>query len=329
MTYKWNGKVCTKKIETMNDVKEFAELAIKCQQRYNDYCEAHPSAVMNNTMKNYKSLWRKANDLFYEAYYELDDNAPKTTPVEFIADLIITEGPATRSLKDLYPEKYEALKHSEKYKIVRDLQLEANKAKKICKADAQNVCMICGVTSGKPDAHHIIPLEDGGSNDQDNLICLCRKCHQQVHKGVYIINPNTREITVGKMDHIDPDDKPEYVKEFEKKLNIEIYKNTGRYYSFINGVKTQFTAAEMKEAVGYNPASVERKMSAEKRQSIKERKILEQYKQMFKEAGNKSMWHQMCRVISAWDKLESLQKEHVFEVLHNMFSKYDITEPQF
>ena len=57
------------------------------------------------------------------------------------------------------------------------------------------------------------------------------------------------------------------------------------------------------------------------KQNIKDRKLLEQYKQMFKEAGNKAMWHQMCKVIKAWDQLDSLQKEHVFEVLHRFFSK--------
>lgn len=57
------------------------------------------------------------------------------------------------------------------------------------------------------------------------------------------------------------------------------------------------------------------------KQNIKDRKLLEQYKQMFKEAGNKAMWHQMCKVIKAWDQLDSIQKEHVFEVLHRFFSK--------
>ena len=57
------------------------------------------------------------------------------------------------------------------------------------------------------------------------------------------------------------------------------------------------------------------------KQNIKDRKLLEQYKKMFKEAGNKAMWHQMCKIIKAWDQLDSIQKEHVFEVLHRFFSK--------
>lgn len=57
------------------------------------------------------------------------------------------------------------------------------------------------------------------------------------------------------------------------------------------------------------------------KQNIKDRKLLEQYKKMFKEAGNKGMWHQMCKVIKSWDTLDSIQKEHVFDVLHRFFSK--------
>lgn len=59
-----------------------------------------------------------------------------------------------------------------------------------------------------------------------------------------------------------------------------------------------------------------------KKESVRDRKILEQYKQMFREAGNKEMWRQMIKVIKTWDTLEQVQKDHVFDVLHNFFSKY-------
>ena len=62
-----------------------------------------------------------------------------------------------------------------------------------------------------------------------------------------------------------------------------------------------------------------------KKQSIKDRKLLEQYKIMFREAGNKAMWHQMCEVIKKWDTLEQIQKDHVFDTLHRFFSKYGIS----
>lgn len=61
-----------------------------------------------------------------------------------------------------------------------------------------------------------------------------------------------------------------------------------------------------------------------KKQLIKDRKLLEQYKKIFKEAGNKGMWHQMVKVIKLWDTLEDFQREHVWDVLHRFFDKYGV-----
>lgn len=61
-----------------------------------------------------------------------------------------------------------------------------------------------------------------------------------------------------------------------------------------------------------------------KKQSVKDRKILEQYKLMFKEAGNKGMWRQMIKVIKQWDTFEQIQKDHVFDTLHKFFDKYGV-----
>ncbi len=31
------------------------------------------------------------------------------------------------------------------------------------------------------EVHHIVPLRDGGTNDWDNLMSLCHKCHAEIH----------------------------------------------------------------------------------------------------------------------------------------------------
>ena len=40
-------------------------------------------------------------------------------------------------------------------------------------------CMECGVSNTKLEAHHIKPRRLNGSNTLDNLITLCKKCHQK------------------------------------------------------------------------------------------------------------------------------------------------------
>lgn len=45
-------------------------------------------------------------------------------------------------------------------------------------------CKICGVWSdqlGVMQVHHIIPVSHGGDDCENNLICLCRGCHIEVH----------------------------------------------------------------------------------------------------------------------------------------------------
>jgi 5-methylcytosine-specific restriction endonuclease McrA len=50
-----------------------------------------------------------------------------------------------------------------------------------------NRCVICGSTH-LVAAHHIIPIEQGGHDDESNLITLCRGCHCSLHgKGKAIL----------------------------------------------------------------------------------------------------------------------------------------------
>lgn len=42
------------------------------------------------------------------------------------------------------------------------------------------VCVMCGANNNLHH-HHVIPRSQGGSNDQNNLITVCAKCHAIIH----------------------------------------------------------------------------------------------------------------------------------------------------
>lgn len=46
-------------------------------------------------------------------------------------------------------------------------------------------CQSCGLRK-ELDVHHIIPRGRGGSDNPDNLITLCRRCHHNIHVMSYV-----------------------------------------------------------------------------------------------------------------------------------------------
>jgi DNA-directed RNA polymerase subunit RPC12/RpoP len=46
-------------------------------------------------------------------------------------------------------------------------------------------CMMCNWDKTSLDIHHIIPKKDKGTNEDDNLICLCPNCHRMAHERKY------------------------------------------------------------------------------------------------------------------------------------------------
>ncbi len=50
-------------------------------------------------------------------------------------------------------------------------------------------CIGCGIRPQACDIHHIVPWEDGGPTNIDNLVLLCPRCHRKVHKLGYTVEP--------------------------------------------------------------------------------------------------------------------------------------------
>ncbi len=44
------------------------------------------------------------------------------------------------------------------------------------------MCLKNGRYIAVEEVHHIIPLSEGGTHDELNLMSLCRSCHEKIHK---------------------------------------------------------------------------------------------------------------------------------------------------
>lgn len=63
------------------------------------------------------------------------------------------------------------------------------KARATVLARDRHQCRACGQSHGL-DVHHVVMRSLGGSDAPENLIALCRNCHQSVHGHVLILRPS-------------------------------------------------------------------------------------------------------------------------------------------
>ncbi len=83
-----------------------------------------------------------------------------------------------KSLVDQTYNKYQRDKDSNKrygraWKRIRDRYVSAHPLCERCKADGRIVPV--------QEVHHILPLNQGGTNVESNLISLCHSCHMKIH----------------------------------------------------------------------------------------------------------------------------------------------------
>lgn len=54
-------------------------------------------------------------------------------------------------------------------------------------------CQCCGKKNCRLEVHHIKFRRDGGTDDEDNLITLCKECHDGFHAGTIELNKKPKK----------------------------------------------------------------------------------------------------------------------------------------
>ena len=54
-------------------------------------------------------------------------------------------------------------------------------------------CQCCGKKNCRLEVHHIKFRSNGGTDDEDNLITLCKGCHDGVHAGIIVLNKKPKK----------------------------------------------------------------------------------------------------------------------------------------
>ncbi len=61
-------------------------------------------------------------------------------------------------------------------------QRAPNQAQRMALFARDQACVDCGLAAQACDIHHILPWEQGGPTNIDNLVLLCPKCHRRAHR---------------------------------------------------------------------------------------------------------------------------------------------------
>lgn len=73
-------------------------------------------------------------------------------------------------------DKYNRLEHNERYGYKwRKIRAKFLSAHPLCEQ-----CLRQGRYTAATEVHHITPLSDGGTNDERNLMALCKACHSRI-----------------------------------------------------------------------------------------------------------------------------------------------------
>lgn len=66
--------------------------------------------------------------------------------------------------------------------MAKDRPAAHTRAQKAGRERDENICQICG-SKDHVEGHHIIDYQFNGAALEDNIIALCRKHHNDVHRG--------------------------------------------------------------------------------------------------------------------------------------------------
>lgn len=115
-----------------------------------------------------------------------------------------------------------------------------------------------------------------------------------------------------------------YEKEYEEAKSIHDAKLAHKLRGNISNIRARLRYWDShKEEYGQNLINKETEMEEYKnwKNTIKEKKLLKEWKDIFRRAGNKDMWRQMIKVEKNWNTYDDLQKEHIWKLLEKTFGE--------
>ena len=125
-------------------------------------------------------LVEKSIDLFSCEGGKLMPHKPKK-PCAYPNCPTLTDGTYCEEHKKTMREAYDKYSRLESYKKKYGHEWVKIRARYVSEHPLCEMCLKEGRYKPMEEVHHILPVSRGGTNDETNLMSLCRSCHNKVH----------------------------------------------------------------------------------------------------------------------------------------------------
>lgn len=164
-------KICTRCVNTLN---EFNEPASHAQGRVR---EMLARGMEKNALRDVETdvEWKRNKASWTLQHFEVSVDQALA---DWITKLLADDKNSTKDFKMLRAERRGLLRMDggDPYDYPKNWREVASRIRALDKQ-----CADCGDTEFIQDVHHIIYLSRNGTNRQENLVRLCRPCHQKLH----------------------------------------------------------------------------------------------------------------------------------------------------
>lgn len=185
-------RICQHTFKSLKFQSEHINICTRCVNTLNESPEPARSAEARFAEKLARGMQRNAErDLTSDeewkrrkAQHTLDnlDAAVAAKLHDWITKLLATPGNSTHDYKIMRAYRRRLLR-MEGFSDYRDRNWK-EVARRIRRRDGFK-CRVCDATDTTLDVHHIIYLSHHGTNQQSNLITLCRVCHEAEHDRIF------------------------------------------------------------------------------------------------------------------------------------------------
>lgn len=157
----------------------------RLRELYSEYCSTHPRSerIATDFCREARSFFESENlrsETYETQIRELHEHCERHVEADLVAKAV---GCSVSYARRFSYESCRGAFEKEWSKSTQREKVSPGTRTRIIHRDA-DACLRCGLEDiDELEVHHILPVSQGGTNEDSNLATLCAQCHREAHAG--------------------------------------------------------------------------------------------------------------------------------------------------